>query len=288
MSRIAALSMAALAMFAGPAAAVDNVDCPPIPSSGPLSAGSLCLSIPTVLDNAGWARDSTELSSNTLALPGTAGDTADLTFDLLHDDGAFNFCFGFCLAGNLDAATLAAVRTGTATDEQQFEFAKNCVIDNGVMVFDDRVHDDGAQTIISDVDVPAEVIFFLIPDETSGAFAADPENFWATERHPLFSESAANPEYLDQLVLFTNEGNTLFAWEDKTRVRQGGTVPVDSDEDFGDLVFKLDTVISSTPPPVVGGCPAECTSETAAYDAEGNQMESVTGTGNCACLSFDC
>lgn len=282
--KFAAFALAALAL-AVPAARAESVDCPDLPPAGEFfPPGTLCRSIPRVLDDLEWPRTSTEVTSNELTIPG--GDDiadADLTFDFVHDDGDFNFCFGFCLEANLNTTVIDNIRAEVATSDERLEFAKNCILDNGVAVFDDLEHDDGHQTIIPGVPVPSNVIFFLIPNNPVEDFAADPETFWANERQPLFSLSGANPEYLDQLVLFQSGSNTAFAWEDKTRVKEGGDSPVDSDEDFGDLVFKVNTLINPTVP---SGCPADCDSTTAEYVEGGDAL--ATSDGNCACLSFEC
>lgn len=133
--------------------------------------------------------------------------------------------------------------------------------------------------------MPSNIIFFLIPNNNVADFMADPTDFFATQRHPLFSMSGANPEGLDQLVLFTNSdmSETAFAWEDKTREYLGGESPADSDEDFGDLVFTVNTLINGVTP---SGCPTGCDSTVAEY-VEGGEA-TATSEGTCACLSFDC
>lgn len=200
-----------------------------------------------------------------------------------------------------------ALWSAPASEEDRFAFAEACVALNGNKVFEDL----GSQTTpgvppgvfneIEDVSLPVKPVFFILPNNLAADFtgegnagldteekkAAYRREFWFNnDEKPLFSLSGANPGAKDQLVLFTNGDRTMFAWEDITRTRpQGGDYGglYSADNDFGDLVFTVDTELEGAPDT---DCPEGCDSKVVAY--ESGITTSHSSEGNCACIDFTC
>lgn len=225
--------------------------------------------------------------SGTLTVSGPSPDPtpAELTFLYVHDGGDFMSCFGFCLRSGIDDDVWAAVTApDPATDDEQREFARQCVAGGegqSFEVFNDVIHDPGDETRIN-ITAPAEIIMFLVPDDRIPTFASNVTAFWDSgRRRPLFSLLGANPDCEDQMVLYNNgpdapSATTLFLWEDKTR--KNGSA--DSDEDFGDLVFRVNARIE---PRVVTNTTHLCRGP---GDADACTEAEVTSDTNTATISW--
>lgn len=255
------LTLVAIAALAAPASA-KVVSCNNFVSS------AICNNfVSAALEPAGLTADATELLSNELMVGGT-GDV-DITFTYISDTGSFTYFFGFCLADDLPAGLLASVTADGATSDQQRDFAKACVRDNGKQIFQDSETPESVTNRTFTVQGGSEVIFYLEPNGNGFSAAADDaaaDDFWAgSARKPLFSVSGANPGELDQLVLFTDGDVTLFGWEDKTRNGE-------SDADFSDLVFTVDVVLDEMFPV---DCPG---TQTFTWSPDGGDIDlTVTG-----------
>lgn len=246
-------TLALVLVAAALVAADEEIECPtPLPGSG------LCSGVPPAL-TAGGLEGATQVVPEGPLLTVLSSDDskADLLFDFIYDGGDYDFCFGFCLRSGIDDAAYDAVTSDLpATDAEQLEFAKQCISADPATtyaVFNDTVDAPGAQNLVEGLILPAQVIFFILPDNRIPEFLDDPDAFWADEDspRPLFSLSGANPGCKDQLVLYEKDGEekTLFIFEDITRAEGGG-----SDEDFGDLVFSVDAIVE----PLVTGATHYC------------------------------
>ena len=177
------------------------------------------------------------INSETIAtsfkVPGMTGTRTDLTFKMERDTGGFRFSFGFF--------DLAKVSSDPVIQKQAWAME---ALSEATLVFDDRVDNVGTMSLYS-VDAGRELGFFLIPNNTLGAFQADPGSFYPSQtgysslRSPLFSQSSANPGEADQMLSFVGNGVTLFTFEDLTRTGR-------SDQDFTDLGFSIDMALQPT------------------------------------------
>ena len=219
----------------------------------------------------------------------------------MHRSGDYFFSFGFCLEAAFDGmeALYGRIFDGIGSDADQLEFARTC-IDAAYEVFDDRSQDAGATAMIPvpiTDEIGEQVVFFLIPNNTTAEFKSDPDAFWANEnaRRPLFSVNGANPGNLNQLVLFHNHtaedpeecpcddtARTAFMWEDKTRSDRHD--PDNSDSDFGDLVFVYQGLVRTRKfDYFCSGSPGEDTCTEASKHSDSNTVSISFGPGGVRC-----
>lgn len=133
-------------------------------------------------------------------------------------------------------------------------FRENAVAE-GVVVLDDRLIYQGAEVVFRPQDhglLGRRVFFFMIPNNTKGAFLS---NAWrytprgngnTTKRQPLFSVSEANPNAVDQFLVFTKSDRTVLAIEDHCRAVSGGEAGEDSDSSFDDIQIVIEPALVST------------------------------------------
>jgi hypothetical protein len=201
----------------------------------------------SVLGTFGLYDRGSETDGQSFIVPDANGDGSPVTIttSFVDDTGNFLFTFG--------AVPVAAV-VGMDAPSNRFAWTLAALTHPQTLaVFDDRDIDpcldpaalnDSCQARFPGIPVGSEWFFFLIPNNTLQAFRDDPSGFYHNTRddcgeygtycrNPLFSFTPANPGGFDQMLSFTGNGETLFAFEDLSR--QGY-----SDQDFSDLVFVLD------------------------------------------------
>ena len=192
--------------------------------------------VTTILSIAGVSAGS-ETAATSFIVPGSG--SVSLTFTIEKEGGVYDYDFGF-----FDASAVTAYDPVTQT-----EAWATAALANATHIFSDPVDNTGATETVS-VLGGSELIFYLIPDNTLASFNANPGNFYPSStvnqeyRAPLFSYTDANPGQYDQMMswLDSSAGVTLFTFEDQTR--DSG-----SDENFADLAFSIDTVLSGTQSP---------------------------------------
>ncbi|MBX3744818.1 MAG: DUF4114 domain-containing protein [Verrucomicrobiae bacterium] len=200
--------------------------------------------VPNLLNQVGIGAGNaaSETTANSFIVPGAAGTDTTLTFTFMRDTGAFLFDFGMYPIGSVVADPVS-----------QKQLYAEQAIGAGVSIFNDAVDNPGAtRTVV--VPGGTELGFFIVPDNSVGAFLANPSLFYPSQtvisslRAPLFSVSDANPGELDQMLSFVANGVTLFTFEDLTRTGL-------SDEDFTDIAFTIDAELRPVIPPPPTGVP---------------------------------
>lgn len=190
-----------------------------------------------ILSNAGVSAGS-ETAATSFIVPGSG--SVSLTFTIEKEGGVYDYDFGF-----FDASAVTAYDPVTQTEDWA-----TAALATATHIFSDPVDHTGATETVS-VLGGSELIFYLIPDNTLTNFNANPGYFYPTSstknqeyRSPLFSYTDANPDQYDQMMswLDSSAGVTLFTFEDQTRA-------LVSDENFADLAFSIDTVLSGTQSP---------------------------------------
>lgn len=252
-------TVAAVAAVAASGAAADEVLCP-VPISS-ISSGEICGGVIAALQEPGGvsveeAVQIAESGVGGLMLGSGAPQTADLTANFRHDGGDFQFCSGFCTIESLPDGlwdAISAAATEAELEPLRKQFAEACVGSNAsqgqYMLFDDASDDPGSSTSINDFALPANVVFWIVPNMKVSEIDLD-VLYGATdesERRPLFSLSSLNIDSNDHFLLIrddaapANVDQTLFVWEDKDRSFTDGLGV--SDSDFGDLTFRLNVEI---------------------------------------------
>lgn len=196
-------------------------------------------SIPFNLNAVGIDPDdpSWENTATTFIAPGPTGVPQNVNFTFLWDTGSFQFSFGFARVGGIPYDPISE-REQWATEALS--------PDRATLVFDDRPHDPIIESDVYSLVGGDELVFFIIPDNTLDEFRKNPSAFYADPsgtgdfRSPLFSLSDANPGEFDQMLSFADAEASMFAFEDLVRTGL-------SDNNFGDLIFSVNTGIVPEP-----------------------------------------
>lgn len=163
-------------------------------------------------------------------------DNETFTFELLDDRSPMKFSLLVIpLDPNLMLAAPSLIfREQTAED--------------GIVVMDDRLADPGSTTTFrpKDYDLHGKrVVLAIIPNNVRDVFLRNPWRYTPrgagnnTKRQPLYSMSAANPDQVDQFLIFSDENKTVLAIEDKCRAESHGEAGDESDHSFDDIQIRI-------------------------------------------------
>ncbi|GHC42170.1 hypothetical protein GCM10007100_03890 [Roseibacillus persicicus] len=128
-------------------------------------------------------------------------------------------------------------------------------ITDAVTIMDDRSLNPGDSVTFEPANyglLGKRVIFFIIPNNTKEVYL---RNAWRytprgngerTKRQPLFTIGEANPNGVDQFLLFSNETQTLMTIEDYCRAESSGEAGEPSDSSFDDIQIKITPALVET------------------------------------------
>ena len=209
-------------------------------------------SVSTILNTQGIGstNSAAETAISSFVVPGTSG-TVSLDFTLGVSEGGFKFTFGLY--------DLSAVTADPITQRQ--EYARQAIqqsVNSQWIVFSEHspFNNVATNTKSISVNVGTTIGFFIVPNATAESFLGNPSAFYGAGANfnapdsplnvsnqfwsPLFSASDANPGQKDQMLSFVGNGKTVLSFEDLTRTS------FESDSDFNDLVFSINTPLTIT------------------------------------------
>lgn len=189
----------------------------------------------------GSSNFASENAATSFIVPGAASDPVNISFNFRYDTGSFLFNFGFSRVSGI----------GFNPVSQREQWATEALSPSrATLVFQDATQDPIVTSPSFTLNGGDELVFWIVPDNSLANFQADPASFYADStglgsgntnlRSPLFSLTDANPGQFDQMFSFAANGVTMFAFEDL--VRTG-----DSDQNYADLMFTVDTEIVPAP-----------------------------------------
>jgi len=195
--------------------------------------------VTALLENFGINEASYESTAELFSIP--AGLT-ELTFNLLDDRSSMKFslaAFDYDLIANMNPAT-----------EEFHALAAQ----NAVLLMDDRNMDVNDQITINPktLGIAGKTIgLLLIPNNTVSTYLTNPWRYSPkgngdrTKRQPLFSLINANPQALDQYLVFSDTRSTFLAIEDHSRINDLNELGDVSDDSFDDIQIQISPALEA-------------------------------------------
>ena len=119
---------------------------------------------------------------------------------------------------------------------------------NSVSVIDDRKFNPGQTAVFqpSQHGLDGKTVgFFIVPNNRVKVFLRNPWRYTPkgnnnrTKRQPLFTINSANPGTFDQFLTFSDENQTVFMIEDRTRYEDGVEQGEISNSSFDDISLRI-------------------------------------------------